>query len=147
MQRIFESWRNFMVERVGEADEKDTDQVGLVVVLNSQERALILKRSDEVGYAARRWSIPGGHIQEDETREEGAIRETKEETNLNVSNLEHIKSLDRLHFYVAHGYDGELKINFEHTDSAWIAHEDLEDYDIVEETKSILDKLLKGVYE
>ena len=42
MQRIFENWRNFMVERVGEADEKDTDQVGLVVVLDSQERALIL---------------------------------------------------------------------------------------------------------
>ena len=136
-----------MVERVGDADEKDTDQVGLVVVLNSQERALILKRSDEVGYAARRWSIPGGHIQEDETREEGAIRETKEETNLEVSNLEHIKSLGRLHYYVAHGYNGKLKINFEHTDSAWVAHEDLDDYDIVEETKSILNKLLEGVYE
>ena len=120
-----------MVERVGEADEKDTDQVGLVVVLNSQERALILKRSDEVGYAARRWSIPGGHIQEDESREEGAIRETKEETNLNVSNLEHIRTVDRLHFYVAHGYDGNLKINFEHTDTAWVTHEDLDDYDIV----------------
>ena len=136
-----------MVERVGEADEKDTDQVGLVVVLDSQERALILKRSDEVGYAARRWSIPGGHIQEDESREEGAIRETKEETNLNVSNLEHIRTVDRLHFYVAHGYDGNLKINFEHTDTAWVTHEDLDDYDIVEETRSILDKLLKGVYE
>ena len=136
-----------MVERVGEADEKDTDQVGLVVVLNSQERALILKRSDEVGYAAQRWSIPGGHIQEDETHEQGAIRETKEETNLNVSNLEHIKSLNRLHFYVAHGYTGDLEINFEHTDTAWVAHEDLDKYDIVEETKSILDELLKGVYE
>ena len=87
MQRIFESWRNFMSERVGEAHEKDTNQVGLVVVLDSQERALLMKRSEEVGYGANQWSIPGGHVQEGETYEEGAVRETKEETNLNVSNL------------------------------------------------------------
>ena len=86
-----------MVERVGEAHEKDTDQVGLVIVLDSQERVLLLKRSEEVGYGANRWSIPGGHIQEDETFEEGAIRETKEETNLEVSNLEHFKTEGRLH--------------------------------------------------
>ena len=147
MQRIFENWRSFMVERVGEADEKDTDQVGLVIVLDSQERALILKRSEEVGYGANRWSVPGGHIQEDETNEEGAIRETKEETNLEVSNLDHIKSLGRLHFFVAHGFSGDLKINLEHTDSAWVTHEDLSEYDIVEETKSILDELLEGVHE
>ena len=136
-----------MTERVGDADEKDTDQVGLVVVLDSQERALILKRSDEVGYAARRWSIPGGHIQEGESQEEGARRETKEETELDVSNLEHIKSTGRLHYYVAHGFEGKLQINFEHTDSAWVSHEDLDKYDIVEETKGILNDLLKGVYE
>ena len=147
MQKIFENWRSFMVERVGEADEKDTDQVGLVVVLDSKERALILKRSDEVDYASGRWSVPGGHIQEDETYEEGAIRETKEETQLIVSNLDHIKSKGNLHYYVAHGFEGELKINFEHTDSAWVSHEDLDKYDIVEETKNMLTKLLKEVYE
>tara|TARA_B100000287_G_scaffold413409_1_gene444882 strand:+ start:506 stop:916 length:411 start_codon:yes stop_codon:yes gene_type:complete len=136
-----------MVERVGEADEKDTDQVGLVIVLDSQERALILKRSNEVDYAPERWSIPGGHIQEDETYEEGAIRETKEETQLEVSNVEHIKTIDRLHFYVAHGYSGDLKINFEHTDAAWVTYEELDKYDIVKETKDILLSLLKGVYE
>ena len=147
MQRIFENWRSFMVERVGEASEKDTNQVGLVIVLDSQEKALILKRSEEVGYGAERWSIPGGHIQEGETHEEGARRETKEETNLEVSNLDHIKSVGRLHYYVAHGFEGKLKINFEHTDSVWVTHEDLDKYDIVEETKDVLDKLLKGVYE
>jgi 8-oxo-dGTP pyrophosphatase MutT (NUDIX family) len=136
-----------MIERVGEASEKDTNQVGLVIVLDSQEKALILKRSEEVGYGVNRWSIPGGHIQEEEAFEDGAIRETKEETNLEVSNLDHIKSVGRLHYYVAHGFEGKLKINFEHTDSAWVTHEDLDKYDIVEETKDVLDKLLKGVYE
>lgn len=136
-----------MVERVGEAHEKDTDQVGLVIVLDSQERVLLLKRSEEVGYGANRWSIPGGHIQEDETFEEGAIRETKEETNLEVSNLEHFKTEGRLHYYISHGFSGDLKINFEHTDTAWITYEDLEKYDIVEETEVILRDLLEGVSE
>ena len=147
MQRIFESWRNFMSERVGEAHEKDTNQVGLVVVLDSQERALLMKRSEEVGYGANQWSIPGGYVQEGETYEEGAVRETKEETNLNVSNLEHFKSDGRLHYYIAHGFSGDLKINFEHTDTAWVTYEDLEDYDIVKETEAILKDLLKGVSE
>lgn len=136
-----------MTERVGEASEKDTDQVGLVIVLDSQERVLILKRSEEVGYGANKWSIPGGHIQEGETYEEGAIRETKEETNLNVSNLEHFKTTGRLHYYIAHGFTGKLKINFEHTDTAWIRYEDLEKYDFVEETKVLLKELLKGAEE
>ena len=143
MQKIFENWRGFMVERAGEANEKDTNQVGLVVVLDSQERALILKRSEEVGYGAGRWSIPGGHIQEEEAFEEGARREVKEETNLEVVNIEHIKSVGRLHYYVSHGFDGSIKINFEHTDYAWVSEEELNKYDIIEETKSTLENLFK----
>lgn len=40
------------------------------------------------GLGAGKINVPGGHIEEDETPYEAAIRETKEEVNLDVQNLE-----------------------------------------------------------
>ena len=131
MQRIFENWRSFMVERVGEAHEKDTDQVGLVIVLDSQERVLLLKRSEEVGYGANRWSIPGGHIQEDETFEEGAIRETKEETSIKLDNPQFVKHCkfdnDEYWFYQSKTKGGEITLNHENEHYDFFLKENLPD--------------------
>ncbi|WP_066151881.1 NUDIX domain-containing protein [Halalkalibacter krulwichiae] len=50
-----------------------------VVILNEKKQVLLQKRSD-VGL----WGIPSGHIEIGETVSEAAIREVKEETNLDI---------------------------------------------------------------
>ena len=50
-----------------------------VVILNEENQVLLQKRAD-VGL----WGIPSGHIEIGETVSEAAIREVKEETNLDI---------------------------------------------------------------
>lgn len=57
------------------------DQSNLCVVLRAGESGLeVLLVADELG----RWSIPGGHAEEGETREQACQREVREETGLEV---------------------------------------------------------------
>jgi len=50
-----------------------------VILTNKKNQILLQKRSDN-GF----WGLPGGLLELDETIEEGAIREVKEETNLDI---------------------------------------------------------------
>ncbi|MFA6648093.1 MAG: NUDIX domain-containing protein [Candidatus Izemoplasmatales bacterium] len=50
-----------------------------VVIVNEKNQVLLQKRSDN-----GLWGLPGGLLELDETIQEGAIREVKEETNLDV---------------------------------------------------------------
>jgi 8-oxo-dGTP diphosphatase len=63
-------------------EEKSRPQVGLgIVIVNDEGKILIGKRK---GAHAEKFSIPGGHLDLGETFEAGAIREIKEETNLDI---------------------------------------------------------------
>jgi ADP-ribose pyrophosphatase YjhB (NUDIX family) len=50
-----------------------------VCIVNDKNQILLQKRSDN-----QLWGLPGGLIELDETLEEAAIREVKEETNLDI---------------------------------------------------------------
>ncbi len=59
-------------------------QVGVGIIITRNDQVLLLKRRNVHG--AGSWSTPGGHLEFGETPEECAIRETKEETNLDICN-------------------------------------------------------------
>ncbi|GAE32593.1 NUDIX domain-containing protein [Halalkalibacter hemicellulosilyticus] len=50
-----------------------------VVVLDQEQRVLLQRRAD-----VKLWGIPSGHIEKGETVAEAAIREVKEEANLDI---------------------------------------------------------------
>ena len=137
-----------MTERVGEKTVRDTEHVSQVIVFNKNKKILIMKRSDICEWEPNRWALPGGHVEEGESFPVAGERETKEEAGIDVINIRHFDNPDReketLHFFKPdfEGDDDDVKINFEHSDYAWISKDDLEDYDIVDSTK----KLLKRVF-
>ena len=59
----------------------------VAVLLDSQNRTLILLRPKEALWAPLKWGFPGGKLEDGETPTEGAIRETLEETELEIRNL------------------------------------------------------------
>lgn len=97
----------------------DIVKVGLGVIIENNGQILIGKR---VSKHAPYYSIPGGHLEPGETFEEGAIREIKEETDLDIkdpkfiaitNNLETFKKESKHYISVillATKFDGQVKI-------------------------------------
>lgn len=60
--------------------EIDELRAGVAMVILDQENHVLLQKRTDVGL----WGLPSGHIEIGETVTEAAIREVKEETNLDV---------------------------------------------------------------
>jgi 8-oxo-dGTP diphosphatase len=60
-------------------------RVGVGIIITKGDQVLLLRRKNVHG--AGSWSMPGGHLDFGESLEECAIREAKEETNVDVTNV------------------------------------------------------------
>lgn len=100
-------------------DTRIYPRVGLgIIIVNPEGKILIGKRNNS---HAPHYSIPGGHLELGENFEDGAIREIKEETNLDIFYPEVIAITNNLETYQKEGlhyisvillakkYSGELK--------------------------------------
>ena len=127
-----------------EHQEDDTDKVAKVVVLDKNNQILLLKRA----YAPYDWDLPGGHLKKDEGAEDGAKRETKEETNLNISDLKHLKTKENVKFYKTETDKSEVTVDpKEHTEYKWVKVSDLKDYKMHSGAKSVIKMAIKVIEE
>lgn len=107
-------------------------KVGIGVLIINDNKILlghrVHKAKDTGGiYEPDSWCLPGGKQDYEETIFECAIRETKEETNLDISNLEVFNAMDDIqpnkHFVtiqvIAHSFSGELKVMEEDKIDEW----------------------------
>lgn len=98
-------------------------KVGIGVLIINDNKILlghrVHKAKDTGGiYEPDSWCLPGGKQDYEETIFECAIRETKEETNLDISNLEVFNAMDDIqpnkHFVtiqvIAKSFSGECKV-------------------------------------
>lgn len=118
----------------------------VVVILNKRDEVLILKRPHWIDWAPDQWALPGGEIEENESPLTAAIRETKEETTLDVRKLKIISlTLDNpiAPYYTRH-YTGNVQIDFEHTDWTWVARADIETYDLAPGVLKLYDWVLQN---
>tara|TARA_R100000008_G_scaffold75351_1_gene54543 strand:+ start:709 stop:1110 length:402 start_codon:yes stop_codon:yes gene_type:complete len=116
-----------------------------VVILDEQDRALILLRPGWISWGANLWAYPGGKIEEGETPEEAAIRETKEETTLDISNIQEIDSQRQpIKAYYTRDYVGNVEIDFEHEDWKWVTREEMEQYPLAPGVLDIYDGVLNN---
>lgn len=97
---------------------------GGAIVVDDKGRILIGKRNDD-----KLWATPGGHIEPDESWEEGVLRELKEEAGLTgympqlVHEGEHRGNKNQQ--FVITRYEGKLKGNGELTGLKWCHPDDL----------------------
>ena len=128
-----------------------------ILVLDEQDRLLMMKRSD-----SGTWGIPGGATEPGEVVEEAAKRETLEEVNLEIREMSlfGVFSGPELYYkypngdevynvtimYLSRDWHGEIKLNHEHTEWRWFsANEIPEDVSppirpIIEQFKSSFSK-------
>ena len=125
------------------------------LVFNNKNELLLNLRSD-----TNNWGIPGGSKELNETLEECAIRELKEETNINVNDLELITVLSGKDYYFKYpnedeldcvivlykvsDYDGKLNIN--DGESKILEFFSLDNMPELESrAKAIIDKIKSGI--
>ena len=103
-----------------------------VLVLDNENRLLMMKRTD-IGC----WGIPGGSMEPGEVAENAGRRETREECNLDVGEMSlfGVFSGPELYYkypngdevynvtivYISEDWHGEIKLNDEHIEWNWFA--------------------------
>ena len=118
----------------------------IVVVVDALDRVLLLLRPTWIKWGAGQWAFPGGKLEVGETREDAAIRETKEETQLNVRDLKEVQiSLDKsLTMLYTRDYTGVVKIDWEHDDFVWLTRDEIESYDLAPQVLEAYDWVLQN---
>jgi len=117
-----------------------------VYLIRKDRKALLLKRSSADTWMPGKWGLPGGIIEPGETPREAAIRETKEETNLDVKNISFYLVREKNSFlFIAREFYGDIILDHESQDYMWAGFMDIDDhkkYDLVPLLRTELRKLL-----
>jgi 8-oxo-dGTP diphosphatase len=105
-----------------------------LIIPDASGRVLILRRALDSTDGGK-WCLPGGKIDYGDTVEQAAIRELQEETSLRATNLRFLfyqdslppapGSMHCLNLYLKCSAEGELVLNEESIEAAWISREEV----------------------
>jgi len=124
--------------------------------LESENKILILCRSEQVGSYQGRWAGVSGYVET--TPDEQALIEIEEETGLCGEDIKLIRKGKPLpikderlgvkwvvHPYLFHIKDrSKIKIDWEHKEVRWIETKDIDNYETVPKLKETLARVYKG---
>ena len=100
-----------------------------IVIINQNGQILSLLRSESDNWKPLHWGLHGGHIDEGETPFEAALRETKEECNLDINPIYADSIITdenyRIYLYYAVQYSGDIQLSFEHSEYKWYTVDEL----------------------
>jgi ADP-ribose pyrophosphatase len=127
--------------------------VGVGILIQKKDEYLIVKRAAEPDKGL--WSIPGGLVEVGEKAFEAAIREAKEETNLDVKIIKLIDVIDKIvldeknnikyHFiildYLAKPIKGKMIPRDDALEARWIKSTDLKKFEITPTLVELFKKL------
>lgn len=125
-----------------------------VIVYYSREDSL---KYLTLHYEAGHWDFPKGHAEGDEELQEAAVRETKEETNLDVNlkhdfkerlsymyrNKEGVLMNKTVYFFLGESKTKEVTLSGEHIGCEWLSYDDALERLTYDNARSILKKAHK----
>ncbi len=129
---------NAQVPTLNEQEEKDLTKNAVAVIVNKDNRILLLKRGPNAPWEPNKWSLVGGGVEDGETSKEAVLREIKEETGLNVKLLKESFAIQRKPDSVEDvflakfdGNDYDIKLDDENVAYGWYAPEEMKFLDTV----------------
>ena len=117
----------------------------VILVVDALDRLLVLKRHPESVWMPDKWGLPGGVIEEGELPAAAAIRETFEETTLEIGEISLVETTDTAYIFYSRDYMGTVKLDHEHTAWEWVRPEAIQTYDLVPGVAELFASVV-GVY-
>jgi len=122
------------------------------IIKNNKDEILFLKRTSQSNFEPNKWGLPGGHLNEGETLEEGIKREVIEETGIEIKDCKKIftfESKDCIIYYfecipVNDKYEVTLVEN-EH--SNYIFSKNWNELELLVDLKNNLEKIYNKEYK
>ncbi|MGD9275565.1 MAG: NUDIX hydrolase [Candidatus Pacearchaeota archaeon] len=123
-----------------------------IILEDSEDRILLLRRSNKSRYKKGEYCLPGGKVKYGQTIEKACIDEVETETRLEISNLEFLFYQDNLpgfsdmhliNLYFSANHSGKVQINNESSSSAWVHPNKLHKYKIAFKNKKGIERYLK----
>ncbi len=116
------------------------------LIVGPDGQFLMLKRHETSGANAGKWDLAGGKPDGCETVEEALIRETKEETGLEItvrrvigaSESENTSNRIAYVIFESHASSGDVSLSHEHSDYIWIEKEGLASLDVCWQFEELL---------
>ncbi len=120
----------------------DQPIVGVGAVIVYEGKIVLVKRGNEPSRG--KWTIPGGLVELAESPEQAVIRETKEETDLDVENpslIDVVSNVDldekgrvKYHYiiidYLMHVKGGTIKAGSDAVELLWVPFDEVEGFDL-----------------
>ena len=133
-------------------------EVATCLLMNDDDKLLILKRSDKVSTYKRLWSGVSGYVEKGEEPYETALKEIREEIGMEKEDIRLILQGNPVTFtdvYEGKEYDwtvypflfrieknDKIQIDWEHSEYRWIVPSDIIRYDTVPHLKDIVVKIV-----
>ena len=112
------------------------------VVTSRRDELLLLRRSSKATLGPGRWGFPAGHIEPGETPRQCALRELDEEVGddhqvlirqtLGPIRDKHYGGVYEIHLYHLLWQRGEIRLNHEHSEYAWVSRRDYKQYAVMD---------------
>jgi 8-oxo-dGTP diphosphatase len=122
-----------------------------IIILNSKNQVLLVKRAEKEDRFLGFWSIPGGGVENNETYEEALHREILEELHCKIRSFKYFKSYyciinKELHVRVMYFYgtiNGKIRLNAENSEYHWFDFKELTKLKLAFNQSQIIKEFIK----
>jgi 8-oxo-dGTP diphosphatase len=122
--------------------------IAKVIIAGPDNKILAIRRSDTAPRNALEWDLPGGIVEYGEDPVQAVIRETSEETALEIHSitpLDVISDISSFGYAVllifqANSADSEISLSYEHDKYRWVSRDEFDALDTEEQFKKSVKK-------
>jgi len=121
-----------------EKKKKEKSKNSVAVIVNTDNKILLLKRGEKASWMPSKWSLVGGGIEKNETPQQAVEREIEEETGLEIKKFtksftieRHAESIEHIFACRYNGEPTDITLDKENSNYGWYDTSEMEYLDIV----------------